>query len=69
MPKLLSQTKFLDQFTVALDVDLLQIGKKSSSVSDHDEQSASGVMVLLMALKVFIELVDALCEEGDLYFR
>ena len=38
---LFSQTKFLDQSTVSLDIYFLEVCKKSSSLSNHLKKSSS----------------------------
>ena len=46
--RLLSQSKLLNDRTVALDVGLLEITEKVSSVTNHLLQSAAAVMVLVV---------------------
>ena len=69
VPELFSETESFDERTVTFNIDLLQIGEQSPSVTDHDKQAASGVMVLLMGCKTFVQLVDTLGEQSDLNFR
>ncbi len=63
---LLSDVQFLDDRAVTLDIDLLQICKKISSVTDHLKKSAAAVVVLVVSLEVLCEGVDAISEERDL---
>ena len=65
--KLLTDTKLFDSSSVSLNVLLLEIVKKVSSLTDHLEQTASGVVVLLVCLEVFCEVADSLCKDSDLY--
>ncbi len=63
---LLSETEFLDDGTVTLDVLVLKILQKVTSLTYHFEKSAAAVMVLLVDLKVLCQLVDPLCENCNL---
>ncbi len=64
---LLSEVQLLDDRAVTLDIDLLQICKEVSSVTDHLEKAATAVVVLVVDLEVLGESVDAMCEDRDLY--
>ena len=55
---LFAKAKLLDQGTIALDVLLLEILKKAAAMADHLKKAASGMMVLLVHLKVLGKLVD-----------
>ena len=65
--KLLTDTESLDGSSVSLDVVVLEILEKVSSLTDHLEQTASGVVVLLVCLEVFCEVTDPSCKDSDLY--
>ena len=66
-PRLLAQTELLDDCAVTLNILLLQIAEKVSSVTDHLEHAATAVMVLRVVLQVLGERVDAAGENGDLH--
>ena len=66
---LLTDTQLLDCCTIAVYILLLQIVQKVSSVTNHLQQTTSGVMVVLMRLQMCSQIVDSLCQNGDLYFR
>ena len=63
---LLSDVQFLDDSTVSLDVNLLEVTEKVSSVTDHLKKTATAVEVLVVVLEVCVEVVDAVCEKRDL---
>ena len=63
---LLSDVQLLDDSTVSLDVDLLEVAEKISSVTYHLKKTATAVEVLVVVLEVRVEVVDAVCEERDL---
>ena len=64
--RLLTDTESCDDRTVSLDVDLDQIVEQRAALTDHLEQTATGVMVLLVDLEVLGEVVDSLSEQSDL---
>ena len=56
----------LNELTVLDDVVLLDIGEKTTTAADEHKQTTTGVEVLLVALHVLGELLDALGEDGNL---
>ena len=66
LPKLFTKTEFLYDCTVALNVLLLEVTEKVSSVTDHLKHTAAAVMVLGVSLEVLGEVVDSLGENSDL---
>ena len=64
---LLSEIQLLDDRTVALDVGLLEVAEKISSVADHLKKSAAAVVVLVIVLEVFSQIVDSVGQKRDLY--
>src|SRR5699024_1731460 len=66
---LLAQTQFSDQSAVTVDVLLLQIGKQVAAAADHLEQAAAAVVVVLVALQVLGQVVDARGQQRDLDLR
>ena len=67
MLSLLTDTESRDDGTVSLDIYLDQVVEQRAALTDHLEEAAAGVMVLLVDLEVLGEVVDALCEQSDLY--
>ena len=65
--KLLSDVKLSYDRTVTLDVSLLEVVKKVSSVTYHLKKAATAVMVLVVGLEVLGQRVDAMGEDRDLY--
>ena len=63
---LLSQSQLADDRTVTLDVSLLQIVQKVSSVTDHLLKTAAAVEVLLVDFQVLGQVSDAAGEDRDL---
>ena len=63
---LFSQSEFCDNRAVALDVNLLEIAEKVSSVADHLLQTTAAVEVLLVGLQMLGEVDDAGSEDRDL---
>ena len=68
LERLLSQTQLFDDCTVAIDVLLLQVAQKVSSVTDHLQHTAAGVVILGVLLEVLIQFVDTSGQNRDLYF-
>src|SRR5699024_3817986 len=50
-----AQAEALDQRTVALDVDLLQVLEHAATLTDQQQQATTRVVVLLVVLEVFGE--------------
>ncbi len=66
---LLSQTQLADDGTVALNVSLLQVVQKISSVTDHLLQTAAAVEVLLVGSEVLGQVGDAVGKDRNLNLR
>ena len=64
--QLLAQVQLLNDGAVALNVDLLQVAKKISSVADHLQHAAAAVVVLVVRLEVLGKSVDAMGKDRDL---
>ena len=65
--KLLSQTELFNDSAVTLDVCLLKVAEKISSVTYHLLQTSAAVMVLVVGLEVLGKVLDPVCEERDLH--
>ena len=64
--RLLTDTESRDDGTVSLDVDLDEIVEQRTALTDHLEEAAAGVMILLVDLEVLCQVVDALGQQRDL---
>lgn len=67
-PILLSQSQRSDDSTITFDIGFLEIVEKTSSLTDHHKQTASGVVVFVVNFKVFGEFLNSAGEECDLHF-
>lgn len=65
--KLLSEPELVNDSAVAVDVLLLEVREKISSVTDHLQESAAAVVILRVVLEVLVEGVDAAGEDCDLH--
>ena len=66
---LFSQTELSNDCAVTLDIVVLQVVQKVSSVTDHLLQTAAAVEVLLVGLEVLGQVVDTAGEDCDLNLR
>ena len=66
LQSLLSDVQLLDDRTIALNVNLLQITQQVSSVTNHLGQTATAVVVVGVALEVLGQVVDAVGQNSDL---
>ena len=69
MGHLSSKTELSDQCSVSFDILFLQVFEQASSCTDHLQQPAAGMMVLLMRLQMLIQVIDARRQQCDLHFR
>ena len=58
-----------DQFAVAVDVVLRQIGEKTTATTHHFQEAASRVVIMRVGSEMRSKVVDTCGEDGDLYFR
>ncbi len=65
---LLTDAESRDNGAVSLDVNLDKVVEERSALTDHLEEAASGVMILLVDLEVLGQVVDSLGEKSDLNF-
>ena len=63
---LFAQVQLLDDRAVTLDIVLLKVTEKVSSVTDHLQHAAAAVMVLVVCLEVLGKSVDAMGKDRDL---
>ena len=64
--RLLSQVELSDDRTVTLDVVLLQVAQKVSSVADHLLQTSAAVEILGICLEVLGQVSDSGSQDRDL---
>jgi hypothetical protein len=64
--RLVTQSQVGDQRAVTLDVFPLEIFQQPTSASNHLEQPAAAVVVLLVRIEVTTQVVDSRCEQRDL---
>ena len=57
--KLLTQTQLRNQRTITLDVNTLEVLKHIAALTDHQQQTAMGMVILRMGLEVVLEVLDA----------
>ena len=65
---LFTQTQFLDDGAVTVDILLHQVVEKVTAMTDHLEQATTGVVVLFVHLQVLGQIVDAAGQDRDLNF-
>ena len=63
---LLSKTELFNDSSVSLDVNLLKVVKKISSVTNHLEEAATAVVILVVALEVLGEVSNSVSKNCDL---
>ena len=67
--ELLAQTQLRNQRTIALDVDALEVLKHIAALTDHQQQTTVGMMILRMGLEMLVQVVDARGQQSDLHLR
>ncbi len=67
--KLLTYAQLLDNRAVSFDIILLQIHEQIAAMSNHFQQAAPRMMILLMDLEVLSKIVYAFGEQRDLNLR
>jgi hypothetical protein len=65
--KLMPQFQLLGNRLVTGQVGVMQIVQQPPALADHDQQTPAGGVILLVALQVFSQMVDALGEQRDLH--
>jgi hypothetical protein len=64
--QLSTKTKTLDQRAVTVDVDLLQVIEKTTTITDHQKQTTTGVVIVLVGLEMLGQIGDTLAQQRDL---
>src|SRR3954469_13205940 len=63
---LATQAQTRNDFQVACVVLLLEIVQQATALPNHDQQSATGMEILLVALQMFRQILDPFGEDRDL---
>ena len=66
---LLSQAELLNDCSVTLDILLLQVCEHAAALTYHLQQTTTGMVIMLVLLQMLGELLNALSQDSDLYFR
>ena len=67
MQNLLSQVQLGKYGAVTLYIGFLEIVEQAAALTNHLQKAATGVVVLLMLLKVLVKVVDAIGKQSYLY--
>ena len=67
-PALLTNSEFVDDRAIALEVGLLEVIQKTAATADELQKPAPAVMIFRVLLEVFRQIGDATREERDLHF-
>ena len=62
-----AQLEFLGDGLVAAQIRVLQVIEQAAALADHHQQSAAGAVILLVALQMLGQMVDAVREQRDLH--
>lgn len=62
-----AQTETLNQRTVTLNVDRLQVLQKALAATNEEKQTTTGVVIVLVILEVLGEVVDAMRQKRNLH--
>src|SRR5437016_9140747 len=67
--KLATQAETLDERTVAGNVSLLEVAQHALATTNHAQQTALGVEVVLVLLHVLSQILDPLSQDSNLDLR
>src|SRR6476620_6720018 len=67
--KLAAQAEALDERTVAGNVSLLEVAQHALATTNHSQQTALGVEVVLVLLHVLSQILDPLGQDRNLDLR
>ena len=67
--QLSTQTQTLDEGTVTVDVNALEVVKQATTVTDHQLHTTTGVVVVLVLLEVLGQISDTLAQQSNLDLR
>jgi hypothetical protein len=68
LPVLATQTETLDQISVTIDILSFQVIEQLATGIHHADQTATGMVVMIVLFEMVLQLVDVGGEQGDLYF-
>lgn len=63
---LLSQVQLVKNVTITLYIGFLKIIEKAATLTNHLQKAATGMMIILMLLKMLVEVVDTLGKQSYL---
>src|SRR5690606_32853237 len=63
-----AQTEALEQLVMFFEIVLLDVVEELTTTGRHTDQTTTGVEILAMSAKVLGEVLNACCEQRDLYF-
>ena len=66
---LFPQVKFLEKVLVALGFGTVEVIEEAAAATDHGEETAAGGEVLNGLLEMGGEVVDPVCQDGNLHIR
>ena len=67
MQNLLSQVQLGKYGAVTLYIGFLEIVEQAAALTNHLQKAATGVVILLVLLKVLVYVVDAIGKQSYLY--
>ena len=67
MQNLLSQVQLGKYGAVTLYIGFLEIVEQAAALTNHLQKAATGVVILLVLLKVLVKVVDAIGKQSYLY--
>ena len=63
-----TQPQLGDESSVSLHILPTKVVKETTPLTDHHEEPAPTVMVVLVLTKMLGQMIDSLAEQGDLHF-
>jgi hypothetical protein len=65
-PELVPKSEFLDDLSVAFNVDALHVIQQATTLTVHLEKATTTVVVVLVGAEMLREVLDSVAEERDL---
>ena len=69
LQRLLTDIQFGNDCTIPFDIFFLQVVQQATTLANHLQQTAAGMMVFLVGFQVFGECCNAGGKNRNLYFR
>ena len=63
-----TQTEFIDDCAIALEVCALKIFQQAAPLADFDKQTSTARVIFFVGLQMSGQIVDRLSQERDLHF-